>query len=481
MHSVQLSRAPRAAKLAGTVQRAFAAVLGVVQRSIRRHALVEAGERVLVAVSGGPDSVGLLAILDQLQHRLGIELVAAHVNHRLRGTDSDADEACAAEAAARLQVRFVRIGLSRALSRGGNLEARAREQRYAALQELAGKHCCQKIATGHTQDDQAETVLLRLIRGAGPVGLAGIQPRRGDGVIRPLIDCPRAEIERVVRLTGLRYRLDRSNEDPRFQRTHVRNRVLPLLAELNPRIRRACANVATLARAEREIAARWADEQVAAIAPQGKVNAAALTAVPPALRGHVVRRWLMRGGVPLRQLAVRHVNAVVRLGVGRRASGAVTLPGGLQVWRRAGELGLGALLAGESYPPQVLSPRHPVTLPGGWRLVAWRLQCGGGRLRLPDDLWSAVCDAQEIAAPLTVRAAMRGERMRPLGLGGSRKLSDIFTDHKVPADERWVYPVVASGAEIIWIPGVVRSDAFQVSEKTRSGFWLRAERARRRL
>ena len=320
------------------VQHALAALLGVVQRSIRSHAMLAAGERVLVAVSGGPDSTGLLLVLTQLQRKLGIELVAAHVNHRLRGAESEADEACARETAGRLGVPFVRAALAAELGHGANLEARSRTLRYAALRELASRHGCTAIATEHTLDDQAETVLMRLIRGSSGRGLSAIRPRRADGVVRPLIDCTRDEVAAVVSGAGLDHRIDRSNRDARFLRTHVRERVLPLLAELNPSIARGCANLAAAARAERHIVSAWADAQLAIGAPDGGLDVAWLRRSAPVVRGLLVRRWLLRAGVAARALTARHAQAVVRLAEAASGRSEAHLPGGWTARRAAGLL-----------------------------------------------------------------------------------------------------------------------------------------------
>lgn len=305
---------------------ALASLLGEVQRSIRAQAMLATGERVLIAVSGGADSTGLLLVMAQLRRKLSIELVAAHVNHRLRGIDAERDEACAAENAAALGVPFVRTDLSD-LGHGANLEARARVLRYAALRRLAAQAGCSAIATGHTLDDQAETVVMRLVRGSSGRGLGAILPRRADGVIRPLIDCRRAEVETVVRQSGLRYRIDESNRDPRFLRTHVRQRVLPLLAELNPSIVRACANLAAASRAERRIVSQWADAQLAAGAADGRLAVAWLQQTVPVLRPLLVRRWLLRAGVA-QSLTARHAQAVLRLAEATRGRSEAHLPGG---------------------------------------------------------------------------------------------------------------------------------------------------------
>ena len=321
------------------VRHALATLLGTVQGSIREQAMLTPGTRVLVAVSGGSDSIGLLLVLRELRRKLGIELVAAHVNHGLRGADADADEACAAAAAERLGVRFARCDLGRRLNGATpNLEARARILRYAALRRLAAAHDCGRIATGHTLDDQAETVLMRLVRGTGVRGLGAIRPRRRDGIVRPLIDCRRDAVRAVVEQAGLAYRHDTSNDDPRFLRTQVRGRVLPLLAELNPAIAEACANLAASARAERAVVRRWADAELAAVEADGALPVAWLAAHPDGARQLLARRWLVRVGVPLRRLERRHVRAAVALALAAEGRGEVHLPLGWTVRRARGRL-----------------------------------------------------------------------------------------------------------------------------------------------
>ena len=443
--------------------------------------MVRPGERLLVAVSGGADSIGLLALLCQLRRGLGLELVAGHVNHRLRGAESDADERCAALAAEQLGVPFVRCALGRGLGRGGNLEERARELRYRALQRLAAQHGCSKIATGHTQDDQAETVLMRLIRGSGPLGLGAIQPCRADGVIRPLIDCRRADVERAVRGLGLAYRVDRSNADPRFLRTHVRSRVLPLLAELNPAIVRGLAQTATLQRAEGEILAAWVARWAAKLGNSTRLDATGLARVPAAGRGYVLRHWLVAAGVAARGLTARHIEAVEHLASGTRRSGSVAVPGGGRVRRVGTQLMIGDGPLRPSFRPRRLALGRAVHLPGGWSIaVSAAAPAVRAATRRPPDLWSAVCDVDAAGkAGLVVRVPVRGERIRPLGLGGSRKLSDVFIDGKVPLDERATYPVVECGGVVVWVPGLVRGSAVTVTEATKRVIRLRATQGAR--
>jgi tRNA(Ile)-lysidine synthase len=452
------------------------AVLACVRRTLAAHEMITAGQRVLVAVSGGPDSVGLLGILAHLRGRLRITLVAGHVNHRLRGADSAADEGCAAEAAARVDVPFVRCELRDELAEKGNLEARAREARYLALHRLAAESGCQLVATGHTLDDQAETVLLRLLRGGAPAALAGIRPVRADGVIRPLLNCRRAEIEMVARALGLIYRCDASNSDARFARNRLRHEVFPLLRQLNPKVDENLARVAAFCGAETSVVSAWTEAQLEAVIQEGALDIEALMALPVKLRGHVVRAWLVRAGMPERRLSSRHVISVLSLARGGSASGSVLLSGRQTVRRKYRLLRLGTEKPSLPFSPLAIQPGEPVNLPGGWHIIQSTPGYRGDKAALPTDLWNAMCDADGLEAPLQVRPPRVGERVAPLGLGGTRKLSDVFTDRKVPAAERRTYPVVVCGEAIVWVPGVVRSQVLRVHSTTRRILSLRAWR-----
>jgi len=430
--------------------------------------MTRSGDRVLVAVSGGSDSVGLLAILSRLSRRLGVDLVCGHVNHQLRGADADRDEACAENLALRLGVKFVRAAVELGLNEEGNLEERAREVRYAALHRLALEEGCARIATGHTEDDQAETVLLRLTRGAGPLGIAGIRPCRSDGVIRPLIDCSRESVRSVVRELGLTWREDSSNQDVRFQRNMMRQRVVPVLRELNPRATQAISRAAALLQAQEEIVQEWVVATLAGATEGGALRVDAIRTIAAPLRGYLVRGWLVEQGVGPRRLTARHVDSVLALAGGSRASGEIALPGNRIVRRRYSLLTIDnrSLETGRPWDAQTLAPGGSIQIPGGWLLTVSQSELARS-VGLSRDLWSAACDAKAVTQPFTVRCPRRGERVRPLGLSGSRKLSDLFTDRKVPASERWCHPVVEFGGEIVWVPGVVRTEFLKIRAETR--------------
>jgi len=295
------------------VRHKLASLAGVAGRTIRRHRMIAAGDRVLIAVSGGPDSTGLALVLDALRSRLRCALVVAHVHHGLRGSDADGDEVAASTVASRLGLPFVRSRLS--LPSGGNVEARARTARYAALHDLAVGAGCNRIATGHTRDDQAETFLLRLLRGAGAEGLSGIQPVRADGVIRPILECQRADIAAVIAEYGFEVRVDAMNTDPRFLRSRVRHELLPLMERLSPDIVSLCARSADSLRGAAAAQEAWASRRLGGSAGGGALERTALADLDPDLRGVLLRSWLRRA-LPEARLTARLLAAVERLAVG---------------------------------------------------------------------------------------------------------------------------------------------------------------------
>jgi len=435
--------------------------------------MITPGERVLVAVSGGPDSVALLGALHRVAGGAGIALHAAHFNHRWRGAESDRDQACAEAVAAQLGVACT-VG-QRGEGRGtANLEAQARERRYAFLSEVARAQGCAKIATGHTRDDQAETVLMRLLRGTGWDGLAGIHPVRDGRIIRPLIECSRADVVGFLRATGLPHCEDSSNADWRFLRNRVRHEVLPLLHAINPEVSRHLSAVADFLAGEGEIL----DTQVApllraASEAGGALMIAAVRAAPPALVPRLLRAWLRAQRGDLVCLGAAHIRAVADLVSGTRPNAQVRLPDGQVVVREYQRLWLRAAAAPRAAAPaRVLVPGATVDLETGWRISA---ELVAPSAALPCDLWSLAADADAIAAPLIVRGVRPGDRIRPLGMRGQRKLQDVFVDRKLPAAQRRTCPVIEVGGEVLWIPGVARSARALITPGTRSALRLVAE------
>ncbi len=425
--------------------------------------MLAGGETVLVGVSGGADSVALLQLLAELAPEWRLTLHVVHVDHRLR-PDSARDAEFVRALGARLGVA-VEIATVTVDPRG-SLEAAARAARYAALEACAHRLGAQRIALAHTADDQAETVLMRLLEGAGARGLAGIPPVRGR-LIRPLIDCRRSELVAELGRLGLEWVEDPTNQDPKFLRNRVRHELLPLLAgSYNPGIATALVRVASLARetvvaldrlatAELERVAAWEDGAVT-------LPLSPLRALPRQVAAEVLRQAAARLGstAPLRAWAHRGLRRILGTPAPRRPFrlGGVTL----EVSGPRARLALAPLPA--------LIPRD-VPVPGRVELpeIGCALEArlaGVERYAIPNEAARVAFDADRLPPTLVVRPRRAGDRLTPFG-GCSRKLKALLIDAKVPRWERCRVPVVEAGGEIVWVAPIRRGAAAPVTVATR--------------
>ena len=447
-----------------------------VRQSLEREALLAPGARVLVACSGGGDSVALAPLLCELAPAASWSVAGLlHVNHRLRGPASDEDEAFCRDVAATLGVPITveRVDVAaRAGAERISIEAAGHRARYELFARAVREGRADLVATGHTRDDQAETVLLRLIRGAGPAGLAGIRPRIG-AVVRPLLDVRREELRGYLRLRGLPHREDPTNRDERILRNRVRHRLIPFLVDhFSPAVTDVLARDASIARDDADWLDRAANAAAAEIVQYKKgpldaggdlaggrfeIDAARLAAAHPSLARRVALQVLERAGG--RRVGFDHVERLRRLAeVEGTMSVAADFPG-CRVERRGTTLGFTrrrgrqAPVAGaERYEYPLAAPGEVEIPEAGLRITAEhgdrpaRLVARGGVVALP---------AGRITSPLTVRSWRPGDVFRPLGLGGRRKkVQDFFVDRKVPRDRRASVPLVVDDRlGIVWVAG----------------------------
>ncbi len=438
-------------------------VLSMVRRALLRHGMVRAGETILVAVSGGVDSVVLLHCLDHLAAPLGFRLHVAHLDHGLRGEAGAADAAFVREVAASLglpaTVKHLPPGALAA--RGRSLQEAARAARYAFLAEAAEGVGATRIAVAHTADDVAETVLMNLLRGSGPAGLRGIPPIRDRRIIRPLLTVRRQQVEAFARARRLRFRLDPSNADPRFLRNRIRQRLLPFLEkEFNPQVVECVARAAALLEEDHAYL-----EGEAGSVPGGiPLEAIPLRALPAPIRRRVLLRALRADLSPGSRVRLEHVLAVEALLEPGGEGGAVRLPGDLEARIQDERLVIGPPDTGKAdFPPL------PVTLPlaGETRWGSFRATAALGREAADASAretggsrayFRVTLDADRLHPPLTLRAWQPGDAYRPTGAPGRRKLQDLFTDAKVPRGRRRRVPVLADTAGVVWVAGF-RPDA----------------------
>lgn len=442
-----------------------------VGRTIRGRALLGERDRVLVAISGGADSVALTWLLRDLSQRSRWRLVGlVHVHHGLRGEDADGDEAFCRALAARLALPIEVIHAdARAQARVGrqSLESAARAVRYAGFDAALGHLDATTIVTGHTADDQAETVLMRLLRGAGARGISAIRWRRG-AYVRPLLDVRRAQLRADLDARGESFREDASNADVSIPRNRLRHDVLPALERAFAGSVRALSRAAELASADEALLSALARDAGAGLAMSDasgvQLDRAALGALPPALARRVVRDAIeSQGGL----VSLRHVDAIRRLAAAHGADWHLDLPR-LAVDRRGRHVQMrpraaaGDAAPGFAYtlpiPGAIWLPETGMTIEASYQES---VDVASGFERHPH---RALLQAASVAAPLVVRSRRPGDWFRPLGAPGRRKLQDVLVDRKIPRHRRDAVPVVVDAAgRILWVAGVTMADECRVT------------------
>lgn len=471
---------------------------------VREHRMLAGVRTLLVAVSGGPDSMVLLHLLAALAPSLRLRLRAAHLHHGLRGRDADRDLALVRSRCRLLGVPLDSSRLDvRALARrrGLSLEAAAREARYAFLSRCASRAGAEAVALGHTAGDQAETFLMRLLRGAGGRGLGGIRPVRAEGalrVVRPILCLRRAEVLACAAARGVPHREDASNRDRAFTRNRVRHGLIPYLERnFNPGVREALLRTAEVLAREHGFCDLHAARRYRALARGGAgrvfIPARRFLALHPALRAGVLRRALAALGAEA-EVRFADAEAVARLSRGAAGGRAVCLPRGVEARREYADLAFGPGPTGAAgrYEFPLRDRAEIAVAPHRLRFRVAVVPRGAVRRlrRKPAGLaavWGSGAGVWPLVerfsldalgdAPLTVRNRRPGDRYRPFGSGGERKLKEIMIDEKLPVRLRALVPLVARGGEVVWLPGHRIAEAFRVTPATRRVLELALEKA----
>ncbi len=467
-------------------------MLKKIGETIRQHRMLVPGQHVLVAVSGGADSVALAYALHHLESRFRLRLTIAHLNHGIRGGAADADAHFVRELAWRLGLPCVvektdvpRLAREQSIS----LEMAAREARYRFLVRTAQAHHCSVLATAHTADDQVETILLKLARGTGPQGLSGIPyvaEREGVVIIRPLREVTHREAVHFLRRHGLAWREDASNKDLDFLRNRVRHEVLPLLeSRLNPGIRGALLRTAAILREENA----WFDSIARDLlqccvddAHFHVLKADMLGREPLAARRRIVRLWLMANGVDPEIVDFTALDRIEGLIRDLRGTREAPLGGGWTIVARYKTLTLerGARTQAAPFRQLLAVPGETLVAERGLRITVQRERgrAGGGEQarvgHYPADVWLGAGAVGRSA--LVLRSWRPGDRIRPLGLGGSKKLQDIFTDEKVPRHQRSAVPVLECRGEVVWVAGYRVARGWEVQGARGPSLRVRVER-----
>jgi tRNA(Ile)-lysidine synthase len=444
---------------------------------------------LLVACSGGGDSTALLVALAEFRDR-GFQLTAAHVNHHLRAAESNADEDFVRELCASLAIPFERADgrCDEAAIRDRGVEAAAREVRLQSLHEIRSRVGAAYIVTAHHQDDQAETLLVRLLSGSGVGRLGAMPPITKDGVVRPLISVSRRQIETFLAEHGIQPRFDRSNDDPRFLRNRIRHELLPLLKSWNPKIVETLAETARQSRDSAALLEPLIDAAASAAVRRSEASSSFNLAALPGgwLTDALLHREIRRLDPGSREISAADLARIrASLPALRRTSVTRTLElvgDGKNVLlrprtRQQGEYQSviepgqtievpGALVTLRRFAPPLSASHQP------YEQVLASLQSPGALgdrqvFQLP----------QEAAAPrFVVRNRRAGDRFRPLGLGGEKKVSRFLIDRKIPQDQRASVPLLVCNDRIIWVAGLGLAEEFKVTETPRDLYEVSWER-----
>jgi len=431
---------------------------------------------ILLALSGGADSVALLHALIALRERFGYRLAAAHFNHHLRGDESDRDESFVRDLCAPARIDLA-VGHAEQLG-GSNLEERARELRYRFLHDRADQLGAGHIALAHHADDQAETVLMRLLRGAGVAGLAAMSEAGPGRLIRPLLSLGRGEIIGYLNAIGARFVTDSSNSNcsPAFLRNRLRAGLIPMLErDYAPRLGSRLVELAAEMRSLDDFVNLAAGAELErSLGPDGALDISRFAGLHPALAAAVIRAFVRQRTGTLRRLTRAHVEAMRRLCLDGPPNGSITLPSGWHAERQYGRLRL-----------RNRSPLKPtgfrIPIESGGITVAPGVVFSGsvlsvGEAAMPATPFEALFDAAQIRCGLAARSFVPGDRIHPLGMQGTRKVKDVFIDHKVPGSHRARLPLVVANDEVVWIPGLVRGAAALVTSRTHTVLRLVASR-----
>jgi tRNA(Ile)-lysidine synthase len=431
---------------------------------------------ILVALSGGPDSVALLHAMLALRERFGYRIAAAHLNHGIRGAESDRDESFVRELCARYEISLIVERASDLSSDMPNLEERAREARHGFLNATADRIEAAYVAVAHHADDQAETVMMRLLRGAGAAGLAAMAERGPGRVIRPMLDVTRAEVITYLGDVGEKFVNDSSNQSSVFMRNRIRTELMPML-ERNyaPGLRGRLVQLAAEMRALDDFVIRAALRELEVSASDDGLDISRFAGLHPELQSAVIRQFLKRLTGNLRRIDRVHIDAIRELCLAGPPNGSVDIPG-LRLNR---EYAMLKVAAAETRP----SASFMIRLNAGTveireaGFVFEMISVSRDAVRAPASKYEALFDEAEASGELSVRSFRKGDRIAPIGMSGHRKVKDIFIDNKVATGSRATFPIVEMKGAIAWIPGIVRGRVGLVTGATENVLRIRASGA----
>jgi tRNA(Ile)-lysidine synthase len=435
-----------------------------VKKSIRKYNLLEKGERVVVALSGGPDSTALLAALSAIAKEMNLTLIVAHFNHGLRGKESDADERFSRQLAATMGWVFCSAKMNRKHhGKGVSPEEYFRRERYGFLSEVARDHGSRKIALGHNLNDQAETVLLHFLRGSGLEGLRGIQPKRDEKIIRPLLDVSREEILAYLNTSAIKYRQDSSNKNIKYLRNQIRAELIPYLRKkYNPNIETSLAHMAEILRNEDEFIKDQVARSLRKAFIQKDANHVVLklnviNKLPPAIRWRLFKTVLEEFSTDKNGVSYRHVKSLDEMAQNSESGKKIILPMKIEARKEYQAL----ILEKRESREKKLKYEYVLRLPGSIFIKELNVAIIAKRIRKDRINFASqntiYMDWDRIQQPLTVRNRRAGDWLHPLGMTGRQKIKKYFIDRKICRGDRDEMMLLVDGVSVIGV-GKTRLD-----------------------
>ena len=446
-----------------------------IKETIKKYNLLKPDEVVVVAVSGGPDSTALLITLAHIKPLMNLRLIVAHFNHGLRGCEADEDERFARQLAKKLKLTFVSRKMDKMVQKDGlSPEELYRRQRYLFFDEVAKKNYAHKIALGHNLQDQAETVLLHLLRGSGLEGLKGIMPLREGKYIRPLIEISRQEIVSFLNEAGLAYRQDSSNESTLYLRNKIRLELLPYLQkEFNPRIVETLAQTAEILGEENRFIRKCVDKALKTTCIKRQkskitINIEYISTLPGTLQRRVLKELLENFSVQKNGITFLHINSLNNLLQNRKSGKKICLPFGIEARREYENL----IFERKKEDTKQLEYSYPVEIPGSIHLRERNLTVRFSLIKRGKIEFNVknrdYLDLDKIKLPLVLRNRRQGDWFQPLGMSGRQKLKSFFIDHKIPQQKRKEIMLLVDRQSVVWIENMHLNDQVKITPATKN-------------
>lgn len=445
-----------------------------VQNTILKHNMLQSGDNVVVAVSGGPDSVCLLEILNELSTPMNINLIIAHYNHGLRKSEDDDETRLVENLAEKYKLPVECETASDLHPDMASLEDAARKSRYNFLESVRTKYNADKIALGHNLNDQAETFLMRLLRGSGMSGLSGIHPVRDHIIIRPLLETKREEILDYLAFCKISYSADSSNSNKRFLRNRIRLELVPELIDYQPKIIENLGKLSSYFREEDEFinleAAKWVNTKL-----QERNNNCfyielpAFNKLPHPFARRILRIIISKFINNLHGIDSEHINSILKLAQNKKPNKSIHLPKRLNIKKEYNNLFFS--IDDDYLEPFIYSINKPGSVQineTGQKILIERIKRIEKEPAKSLDPATAILDGGKVKFPITVRSIKHGDRFIPLGMKGHKKIKDFFIDLKVPLNDRRSTPLLVHDDEIFWVCGYRIDDRYKVTPDTKT-------------